>query len=197
MPTVLTVALVVLVVALVWLVVELVLTVRRARPCVDAFKKAADDLGPVIASAGEAVEQAKPVIEKLDAVVAQAQPAVVQVEPVLQQTAAAIGALSGDLERLDAILGDVSRATNMAGNAATAVNDAAGSIASRARQAFSRRHVAQPGLASAGAEAYEVPCEGDPAEPVAACAPVAEEPLEAAPQVEVAHKEAGYFTYPE
>lgn len=196
MPTVLTVALVVLVAALVWLAVELVLTVRRARPCVDAFKKAADDLGPVIASAGEAVEQAKPVIEKLDAVVAQAQPAVVQVEPVLQQTAAAIGALSGDLERLDAILGDVSRATNMAGNAATAVNDAAGSIASRAKHAFSRRHAAQqPGLSAACPDPEETVVPESDGE---ACAPGQgeEEPLEAAPQVEVARKEAGYFTYP-
>ncbi len=196
MPVVLTVALVVLVAALVWLVVELVLTVRKARPCVDAFKKAADDLGPVIASAGEAVEQVKPVIEKLDGVVAQAQPAVVQVEPVLQQTAAAIGALSGDLERLDAILGDVSRATNMAGNAATAVNDAAGSIASRAKLAFSRRHAAQPGLSAAESQVCEQPGEVGVDE-APTFDPVADEPLEAAPQVEVAHKEAGYFTYPE
>ena len=43
MPTILTVALVVLVVALVWLAVEVALTVRGARPCIDAFKKAADD----------------------------------------------------------------------------------------------------------------------------------------------------------
>ncbi len=196
MPTVLTVALVVLVAALVWLAVELVLTVRKARPCVDAFKKAADDLGPVIASAGEAVEQAKPVIEKLDAVVAQAQPAVVQVEPVLQQTAAAIGALSGDLERLDAILGDVSRATNMAGNAATAVNDAAGSIATRAKHAFSRRRAVRPGLAAADERACADACPVDD-DAAGAAAPGQDEPLEAAPQVEVVRKEAGYFTYPE
>ena len=133
MPTILTVALVVLVVALVWLAVEVALTVRGARPCIDAFKKAADDLRPVVASAGEVVEQAKPVVAKLDAVLEQAQPAMVQVEPVLRQTAGAIGALSDDLVRLDAILGDVSRATNVAGNAASVVNDAAGSIAQRAK----------------------------------------------------------------
>jgi ABC-type transporter Mla subunit MlaD len=191
MPTVLTVALVALVVALVWLVVELVLTVRKARPCVDAFKKAADDLGPVIASAGEAVEQAKPVIANLDAVLAQAQPAVVQVEPVLRETAGAISALSSDLERLDSILGDVSRATNMAGNAATAVNDAAGSIAHRAKNVFARKHAPQAGLTAA----CEAPQDVDAAvsQPVEA----ADEPLDAAPQVEVARKEAGYFTYPE
>lgn len=199
MPTILTVALVVLVVALVWLAVEVALTVRSARPCIDAFKKAADDLGPVVASAGEVVEQAKPVVAKLDAVLEQAQPAVVQVEPVLRQTAGAIGALSDDLVRLDAILGDVSRATNVAGNAASVVNDAAGNIAQRAKSAFGRRlgHRAE-GLSEGGHASREADvtdgsaCDSD-ADVQASC----DEPLEAVPQIEVARKEAGYFTYPD
>ena len=200
MPTVLTVALVVLVVALLWLVVEVALTVRRARPCVDSFKKAADELEPVIVSANEVMEQVKPVVAKLDATLEQAQPAVVQVEPVLRQTAGAIGALSDDLVRLDAILGDVSRATSAAGSAASAVNDAAGSIAHRAKSALGRRlgqHREQLGEAApshdaaAAAQKTSDGAAGQPGQD--GC----EEPLEAVPQIEVAHKEAGYFTYPD
>ena len=202
MPTVLTVALVVLVVALLWLVVEVALTVRRARPCVDSFKKAADELEPVIVSANEVVEQVKPVVAKLDATLEQAQPAVVQVEPVLRQTAGAIGALSDDLVRLDAILGDVSRATSAAGSAASAVNDAAGSIAHRAKSALGRRLGHRPeqlgdAVAPHADEAAAQKGPGEASAAEGADQPGCDEPLEAVPQIEVARKEAGYFTYPD
>lgn len=193
MSTVLNVTLIVLAVAAIWLVVELVLTVRSARPVMSSLKKAADGLGPVVEKAGSVLDQVQPVIGRLDETLSQAQPAVVQVEPLLVRAAGAIGALSDDLQRLDGILGDVSRATNMAGNAANAVSDAAGSLATRARGIFSR------GKGAGRASIAPSSAQGETAvdAQAQACTQDDEVPLEAVPEMGQTRKEPGFFTYPQ
>ena len=112
-------------------------------------------------------------------------PGAQQVAPVLEQTTNAIGALTGNLQRLDAILGDVSRISKTAGNATTAVGDAAESIASKAKTLFSR------GRAAARAS---MPASGE----TARVEPTYAEVADAAPDgVEVVDADPGYFTYPE
>jgi uncharacterized protein YoxC len=165
---ILTVVLVLLVLAAIWLVVELIVTVRRARPAIDAARKAAEDLGPVIKGVDELVAQARPGVEQLN--------------PVLTQTTEAIGALTDDLKRVDAILGDVSHVSRAAGNATAAVGDAAESIATRARSLFGRARTPERPAVAAPAD------EDAPAEPAVLPAAAGE------PQTDAARD--GYFTYP-
>ena len=187
----LTIVLILLVLAVIWLVVELVLTVRRARPVLDAAEKAVKD-------ADDLVAQAKPVVAHVDEVVTAARPGAEQVTPVLAQTSSAIEALSDDLRRLDAILGDVSRISKTAGNATTAVGDAAESLATKARGLFSRGRASRANAALADGHG-----EGDAAP--AAFAPTYDdvdvaEDAEAFPEAEpvkTVGEDVGYFTYPE
>ncbi len=186
---VLTVVLVLLVVAAIWLVVEIVLTVRRVRPAVDAVQRAAEQAQPAISHLDELVEQAKPVVARLDEAIDEARPGVQRIDPVLRQTSEAIGALTGDLQRLDAILGDVSRISKTAGNATTAVGDAAESIASKARALFARgRTAGRAAVPAAG---------GTDVQPEPTYADVSDGVQAADVEPPVVAEDAGYFTYPE
>ncbi len=184
---VLTLVLIVLAAAGVWLLVEAVAALRRVRPLLDSAKKAADDAAPVIAGVNELVEQAKPVVARLGSVVDDAAPAAVQVAPVLERTSSAIGALTSDLEKLDAILGDVSKISRTAGDATTAVGDAAGTIALKARSLLGRGRAAQQHRAIPAAVAAPGPDAGA-ASPEARDVP--------APEPQPREDGAGYFTYP-
>lgn len=155
--TVLNIVLILLVAAAIWLVVEVVLTVRKARPVLDTALETVKAAGPVVAHVDELVEQAKPVVAHLDEVIEGARPGAQQVGPVLEQAVDAIGALSSDLRRIDCILGDVSRISKSAGNATTAVGDAAGTIASKARTLFSRKQSTPRVGAAATAQALAEP----------------------------------------
>ena len=187
MSDILTLVLIVLAAAGVWLLVEAVVTVRRVRPLVSSVKKTVDDAAPVIENVNELVEQAKPIVARLGSVVEDAAPAAVQITPVLERTSSAIGALTSDLEKLDVILGDVSKISRTAGDATSAVGDAAGTLALKARSLLGRGRSAQ--------QRHAIPAPG------AVCAPVAES---ATPEVrDVLAAEAqprdeasGYFTYP-
>lgn len=191
MENILTAVLTVLALAAVWLVAEVAITVRKARPAVEEIRRVARDAAPVVAHVDELVEQAKPVVAHLDEVVEGARPGVARIDPVLEQTSIAIGALAGGLDRLDAILGDVSRISRTAGNATTAVGDAAETLASKARGLFARGRTAA--RASVPAASQAAPHE----------AATAEEPLYRAVsdresgRPDVVCRDAGYFTYPD
>lgn len=199
---ILTIALVAVTLAAIWLLVELALTVRRARSSVGTLDEAAaqvktdvarlaEEAGPVLAHLDEAAVQAKPVLERAGEVLGDARPAAGQLEPLLSRGTEAVEALSASLERVDAILGDVSRISGAAGNATVAVNDAATSIAGKARALFSR------GKAQGGARAA-VPASIPAEEPTFrdVCDPVEEEGVEGHVVSEVVNRDEGYFTYP-
>lgn len=177
------VVLILLVMAGIWLLVELALTARKARPVLDTVQKAAEEARPVVAQVAEVVELARPGVSQLD--------------PVLVQTTQAIGALTGDLERLEGILDDVSRISRSAGNATVAVGDVAGTLASKARVLFAKGRTSAPAVPAAGETTASEPSE--PESPAVAAteqvAPAQADGSEPAP-APVVEQEAGYFTYP-
>lgn len=188
--SILTVVLILLALSGIWLIVEIVLTVRRARPVMDAVEKTVRDAQPVMAHADELIEQVKPVVSHIDEAIGGAKTGIEQVGPVLTRTSVAVEALSADLQRIDAILGDVSRISKTAGNATVAVGDAAGTIATKARSLFSRGRAA--GRSAVAAPEREVSAiEG------AGCDEACDEaPNAPGAQPASVCEDEGYFTYP-
>lgn len=197
---VLTIVLVVLLLAVIWLVVELVVTVRRARPAIDAAQRTIDSLRadvdklsaqatPVLKGVEEAVAEARPVIAHVDELVTQASPAASDVSPLLSGATKAVEDLSANLTHLDAILADVSHITGSASNATQAVGAATTSIVDRVRGRFGLGRSGQvPASDSLPAPTDEVPAalEGE------------QEGLDVveAERADVIRADEGYFTYP-
>ena len=148
------------------------------RDSLSSVQKTVDDVQPVIQNVNQLVEEAKPLIDNVNDAVTSARPAVAQLDPVLAQAADALG-------KVDLILGDASKISKTAGQATTAVGDAAESIASKARSLFSRGR--------AGARAAMPAAGGTASEADASPEITYDEP---APKPEAVSEEAGYFTYP-
>lgn len=169
---ILTIVLVLLVVAAIWLVVELVLTVRKARPVLDSAEKAIQSVQPAIDNVNRLVEDLKPLPANANA-------AVQRIDPVLVQAADVLG-------QVDVILGDAAKISKTAGNATSAVGDAAETLASKARLLFTRSRAniraAMPAVSPASDEEHACDHGREGAEASLGTG----EP-----------EEVGYFTYPE
>lgn len=203
---ILTVVLVALGIAAIWLVVEVALTVRRARPAIDAARRTIESVQsdvtkvvaearPVLKSVDETLTQARPVITHVDELVTQAKPAASDVSPLLTNATQAVEDLSANLTHLDAILSDVSRITGTASNATQAVGAATTSIVDRVRGRLGLGRSGQAGQQPQQDASLPAAPESERGASRDDDAHAALEAVEAE-RADVVSADEGYFTYP-